>query len=37
MLETDYVALKKSSFMRQVQKDTFSMRLKVIGGQMGAK
>jgi dissimilatory sulfite reductase (desulfoviridin) alpha/beta subunit len=37
MSETDYAALKKGGFMRQVQKDTFSMRLKVIGGQMGTE
>jgi dissimilatory sulfite reductase (desulfoviridin) alpha/beta subunit len=36
MAETDYAALKKGGFMRQVQKDKFSMRLKVIGGQMGS-
>jgi dissimilatory sulfite reductase (desulfoviridin) alpha/beta subunit len=37
MPETDYAALKKGGFMRQVQKDTFSMRLKVVGGQMGTE
>jgi dissimilatory sulfite reductase (desulfoviridin) alpha/beta subunit len=37
MSETDYAALKKGGFMRQVQKDTFSMRLKVVGGQMGVE
>jgi dissimilatory sulfite reductase (desulfoviridin) alpha/beta subunit len=37
MPETDYAALKKGGFMRQVQKDKFSMRLKVIGGQVGAE
>ncbi|GHV63641.1 hypothetical protein AGMMS49587_14340 [Spirochaetia bacterium] len=30
----DYAALKKGGFMRQKQKDTFSMRLKVVGGQV---
>jgi dissimilatory sulfite reductase (desulfoviridin) alpha/beta subunit len=32
----DYAALKKGGFMRQRQKDRFSMRLKVIGGQLTA-
>ncbi|MDR2743247.1 MAG: 4Fe-4S binding protein [Treponema sp.] len=32
----DYAALKKGGFMRQRQKDHFSMRLKVIGGQLSA-
>jgi dissimilatory sulfite reductase (desulfoviridin) alpha/beta subunit len=36
MAEPDYAALKKSGFMRQVQKDTFSLRLKVTGGQVSA-
>jgi dissimilatory sulfite reductase (desulfoviridin) alpha/beta subunit len=39
MAEADgerYAALKKGGFMRQVQKDKFSMRLKVTGGQMGS-
>jgi dissimilatory sulfite reductase (desulfoviridin) alpha/beta subunit len=30
----DYVALKNGGFMRQAQKGKFSMRLKVIGGQL---
>jgi dissimilatory sulfite reductase (desulfoviridin) alpha/beta subunit len=34
MAEIDYAALKKGGFMRQIQKDKFSMRLKVIGGQL---
>jgi dissimilatory sulfite reductase (desulfoviridin) alpha/beta subunit len=34
MAEVDYAALKKGGFMRQAQKDTFSMRLKVVGGQL---
>jgi dissimilatory sulfite reductase (desulfoviridin) alpha/beta subunit len=33
----DYAALKKGGFMRQVQKECFSMRLKVIGGQLSCK
>jgi dissimilatory sulfite reductase (desulfoviridin) alpha/beta subunit len=36
MAEVDYAALKKGGFMRQIQKDTFSMRLRVIGGQMSS-
>ncbi|MBQ8944138.1 MAG: coenzyme F420 hydrogenase, partial [Clostridia bacterium] len=30
----DYAALKSGGFMRQKQKDTFSLRLKVIGGRV---
>ena len=37
MAEVDHAALKKSGFMRQVQKDTFSLRLKVTGGQVRAE
>ncbi|MDR3122742.1 MAG: 4Fe-4S binding protein [Treponema sp.] len=37
MAEVDYAALKKSGFMRQVQKDQFSLRLKVTGGQVRAE
>jgi dissimilatory sulfite reductase (desulfoviridin) alpha/beta subunit len=33
----DYAALKKGGFMRQVQPGKFSMRLKVIGGQLTAE
>jgi len=36
MAEVDYAALKKGGLMRQKQKDKFSMRLKVVGGQMNA-
>jgi dissimilatory sulfite reductase (desulfoviridin) alpha/beta subunit len=36
MADVDYAALKKGGFMRQVQKNTFSMRLKVVGGQVSA-
>jgi dissimilatory sulfite reductase (desulfoviridin) alpha/beta subunit len=32
----DYAALKKGGFMRQKQKDRFSMRLRVVGGQLTA-
>jgi dissimilatory sulfite reductase (desulfoviridin) alpha/beta subunit len=34
MPEVDYAALKKGGFMRQAQKDRFSMRLRVVGGQL---
>ena len=37
MAEVDYSALKKGGFMRQVQKDRFSMRLRVIGGSLTAE
>ncbi|MDR3301448.1 MAG: 4Fe-4S binding protein [Spirochaetaceae bacterium] len=30
----DYAALKKGGFMRQKQKDRFSLRLRVVGGQL---
>jgi dissimilatory sulfite reductase (desulfoviridin) alpha/beta subunit len=33
---TDYKALKNGGFMRQVQKDRFSLRLKVVGGNLTA-
>lgn len=33
----DYAALKKGGFMRQKQKNYFSMRLKVVGGQVTAE
>jgi dissimilatory sulfite reductase (desulfoviridin) alpha/beta subunit len=36
MSGVDYAVLKKGGFMRQIQKDRFSMRLKVIGGQLSA-
>jgi dissimilatory sulfite reductase (desulfoviridin) alpha/beta subunit len=36
MSEVDYKALKKGGFMRQVEKDKFSMRLRVVGGQVKA-
>ncbi|MDR1058362.1 MAG: 4Fe-4S binding protein [Treponema sp.] len=37
MADVDYGALKKGGFMRQVQKDKFSMRLRVTGGQLSAE
>ena len=33
---TDYATLKKGGFMRQKQKDHFSLRLSVVGGQVSA-
>ncbi|MDR2397552.1 MAG: 4Fe-4S binding protein [Spirochaetaceae bacterium] len=36
MAEVDYGTLKKGGFMRQVQKDRFSLRLRVIGGHLSA-
>jgi dissimilatory sulfite reductase (desulfoviridin) alpha/beta subunit len=36
-METDYATLKKGGFMRQVQKDRFSLRLKVVGGNLTAE
>ncbi|MDR0526796.1 MAG: 4Fe-4S binding protein [Spirochaetaceae bacterium] len=33
----DYAALKKGGFMRQRQKDRFSLRLRVVGGQMNSR
>lgn len=35
-MSVDYAALKAGGFMRQKQKDTFSVRLKVIGGNVTA-
>ena len=35
-MAADYAALKKGGFMRQKQKNCFSMRLKVVGGQVTA-
>jgi dissimilatory sulfite reductase (desulfoviridin) alpha/beta subunit len=34
MADVDYGALKKGGFMRQIQKDRFSLRLRVTGGQI---
>jgi dissimilatory sulfite reductase (desulfoviridin) alpha/beta subunit len=36
-METDYAALKQGGFMRQVQKNRFSLRLKVVGGNLTAE
>lgn len=36
-MAVDYKALKDGGFMRQVQKDNFSLRLKVVGGNLSAK
>jgi dissimilatory sulfite reductase (desulfoviridin) alpha/beta subunit len=35
-METDYKTLKNGGFMRQVQKNRFSLRLKVVGGNLTA-
>jgi dissimilatory sulfite reductase (desulfoviridin) alpha/beta subunit len=37
MPNVDYKALKNGGFMRQKQKDTFSLRLKVVGGNLTAE
>lgn len=37
MAKTDYASLKKGGFMRQKQKDCFSLRLQVIGGNLTAE
>ena len=34
---TDYALLKKGGFMKQKQKDNFSLRLSVVGGQVSAE
>lgn len=36
MRQADYTELKKGGFMRQVQKDRFSLRLRIVGGQIQA-
>jgi dissimilatory sulfite reductase (desulfoviridin) alpha/beta subunit len=36
-MEVDYKALKSAGFMQQIQKDNFSMRLKVVGGNLTAE
>ena len=33
-MATDYATLKKGGFMKQKQKDHFSLRLSVVGGQV---
>ncbi len=37
MAQVDYKELKKGGFMRQVQKDHFSLRLRIVGGQILAE
>lgn len=37
MAQVDYATLKKGGFMRQIQKDRFSLRLRVVGGQIEAR
>ncbi|MCX8129320.1 MAG: 4Fe-4S binding protein [Clostridia bacterium] len=34
MAQADYKELKKGGFMKQVQKDRFSLRLRIVGGQI---
>jgi dissimilatory sulfite reductase (desulfoviridin) alpha/beta subunit len=36
-MPVDYKALKNGGFMRQIQKDRFSLRLKVVGGNLTAE
>ena len=36
MAHVDYTELKKGGFMKQVQKDCFSLRLRIAGGQINA-
>ena len=36
-MATDYATLKKGGFMKQKQKDNFSLRLSVVGGQVTAE
>jgi dissimilatory sulfite reductase (desulfoviridin) alpha/beta subunit len=36
-METDYAGLKRGGFMRQIQKNRFSLRLKVVGGNLTAE
>lgn len=37
MAQVDYKELKKGGFMKQIQKDHFSFRLRVVGGQIPAE
>lgn len=37
MAQVDYKELKKGGFMKQVQQDRFSLRLRVVGGQLTAE
>lgn len=36
-MAVDYATLKKGGFMRQKQKNNFSLRLRVVGGNLTAK
>lgn len=36
-MAVDYATLKKGGFMRQKQKNNFSLRLAVVGGNLTAK
>ena len=36
-MAVDYATLKKGGFMRQKQKNHFSLRLRVVGGQVTAE
>lgn len=37
MAKIDYKELKKGGFMKQIQKDRFSLRLRIVGGQIKAE
>ncbi len=37
MVQVDYKELKKNGFMKQVQKDRFSLRMRIVGGQITAE
>ena len=37
MAKVDYATLKKGGFMRQKQKNNFSLRLRTVGGHMSAE
>ena len=37
MAQVDYKELKKGGFMRQIQKDNFALRIRVVGGQLQAE
>ena len=36
-MAVDYAVLKKGGFMRQKQKNNFSLRLRVVGGNLTAE
>jgi len=36
-MAVDYATLKKGGFMRQKQKNNFSLRLRVVGGNLTAR